>query len=368
MKGLSLTAMKMETLIFLVTAELPSYKKLIAFWIHHFIEYSNPESPMKMQKEALYQAVFRTSQLLAHVTEKQREVVYNKLYWPLFSYLQRQYGAFMQTDKQENSKRAWLVGLSAPQGCGKTTMTQMMQDMFAHIGVRCTTMSLDDFYLTAQEQQEVARKFPLNPLVQYRGNAGTHDVPLLRSTLFQLQNSYNSSPASVISIPRYDKSLHNGRGDRAPRAQWPEVAQGVDMVMLEGWMLGFRPLPEDDRRLNSDSLKELNSLMRQYVWLEDILDQWVVVSVPDIQYVYEWRLEAEHKMMKQTGKGMSDSQVRDFVSRFMPAYELYLPALYQSCSDPSYSQPRLKITVGRDRMPVSFSEPILTCEHLRSSL
>ncbi|RYY82353.1 hypothetical protein EON63_13530 [archaeon] len=37
-------------------------------------------------------------------------------------------------------------------------------------------------------------------------------------------------------------------------------------------------------------------------------------------------------------------QIRDFVSRFMPAYELYLPALYQSCIDPSYTQPRLMVS------------------------
>ncbi|RYH15099.1 hypothetical protein EON65_32325 [archaeon] len=42
--------------------------------------------------------------------------------------------------------------------------------MFAHLGVRCVTMSLDDFYLTAEEQQGVARKYMHNPLVQYRGN------------------------------------------------------------------------------------------------------------------------------------------------------------------------------------------------------
>ena len=41
---------------------------------------------------------------------------------------------------------------------------------------------------------------------------------------------------------RYDKSAFGGLGDRADPAAWPVAAPPVDIVLLEGWMLGFRPV------------------------------------------------------------------------------------------------------------------------------
>lgn len=43
-------------------------------------------------------------------------------------------------------------------------------------------------------------------------------------------------------VPQYDKSLHSGRGDRAPFGRWLTTTGPVDVVILEGWMLGFTPL------------------------------------------------------------------------------------------------------------------------------
>ena len=70
-------------------------------------------------------------------------------------------------------------------------------------------MSLDDYYLTGVEQELLAKQHAHNPLLQYRGNAGTHDINLIMSTLEKL-----SMKDQQVLIPRYDKSLRNGRGDR----------------------------------------------------------------------------------------------------------------------------------------------------------
>jgi hypothetical protein len=47
-----------------------------------------------------------------------------------------------------------------------------------------------------------------------------------------------------------------------------------------------------------------------------------------IDAVYQWRLQAETAMRAAGRAGLSDPQVADFIARFMPAYETYLPALY----------------------------------------
>lgn len=45
-----------------------------------------------------------------------------------------------------------VVGISAPQGCGKTTLVSEMQRMLDKAGYRSVVVSIDDFYLTGEEQ------------------------------------------------------------------------------------------------------------------------------------------------------------------------------------------------------------------------
>lgn len=45
-----------------------------------------------------------------------------------------------------------VVGISAPQGCGKTTLVSEMKRMLERAGHSCVVVSIDDFYLTGAEQ------------------------------------------------------------------------------------------------------------------------------------------------------------------------------------------------------------------------
>lgn len=47
-----------------------------------------------------------------------------------------------------------------------------------------------------------------------------------------------------VAIPRYDKSQQGGRGDRAPKEAWPVKRGPLDVVLFEGWMLGFSPFSD----------------------------------------------------------------------------------------------------------------------------
>lgn len=42
--------------------------------------------------------------------------------------------------------------------------------MFKQINKNCAIISIDDFYLTSDEQIKLANKYSSNPLLQYRGN------------------------------------------------------------------------------------------------------------------------------------------------------------------------------------------------------
>jgi pantothenate kinase-related protein Tda10 len=50
--------------------------------------------------------------------------------------------------------------------------------------------------------------------------AGTHDLPLLRRTLSGLRAA---GSGDCVRVPRYDKSLRGGRGDRAAPDAWTTV-------------------------------------------------------------------------------------------------------------------------------------------------
>jgi len=69
--------------------------------------------------------------------------------------------------------------------------------------------------------------------------------------------------------------------------------------------------------------------------------------------VFEWRSQAEREMRRSGRSAMTEEQVRDFVSRFMPAYNAYLPDLYTHGPQRKTNSPVNKIVVGFDRLPIN---------------
>jgi len=53
-----------------------------------------------------------------------------------------------------------------------------------------------------------------------------------------------------VKIPSYDKSAFSGAGDRRPEAEWETVNADdqppVEVVVFEGWCVGFRALSLND--------------------------------------------------------------------------------------------------------------------------
>lgn len=243
--------------------------------------------------------------------------------------------------RQMTKSRPVIVGVNGQQGAGKSTLTRILCELMAHEGHRAVTISMDDFYLTRAEQIRLAQKNSDNPYLQNRGYPGTHDLVLGTQVLKDLRGQSGS-----VLIPRYDKSLFDGKGDRAPRASWMETPLPLDLVFFEGWMLGFKSV--NDRSVGNAALGDINRLLQEYEpwWAE--IDAWIQLKPKDYRYAIDWRVEAEENM-KATGRpGMTATEARAFVTKFLPAYELYLPELTfpESC-------PQLKIEIGPDRLPLS---------------
>jgi D-glycerate 3-kinase len=157
---------------------------------------------------------------------------------------------FLRPHLSPGRGRPLFVGISGAQGSGKSTVTTQLaatlgpataapyHDYSSSLVV--ATLSIDDVYLTHAAQQELAAKNPQNPLVQHRGVPGTHDLPLARQVLEALGKGEETT-----MLPRYDKSAFGGEGDRAE----PSPIHGpVDVVLFEGWCVGFRALDEEELR------------------------------------------------------------------------------------------------------------------------
>mgnify|MGYP001791993279 CR=1 FL=1 len=87
--------------------------------------------------------------------------------------------------------------VSGAQGIGKSTALDHLQQTFDN---RLAILGLDDFYLTRDERQKLAKN--VHPLFGVRGPPGTHDITFLRNTMDALRYADDSSE---IFIPRFDK-------------------------------------------------------------------------------------------------------------------------------------------------------------------
>jgi D-glycerate 3-kinase len=236
------------------------------------------------------------------------------------------------SERPKTKTRPLCVALTAPQGCGKTTLVAALEFLFEKNGVAAASASVDDFYLTGAEQDKLSLANPGNALLRYRGNAGTHDVQLAVNTLRSLRSINDDDFATLtVSVPRYDKTLRGGRGDRAAREFWPEITAPLDIVLLEGWMLGFAPAADADAFAAHPDLPAVNAALRDdaYGDLHALLDDWIVVRVRDTRWVRSWRLEAEQQARSEGRPTLTDAEVGDFVNRFLPAYDLYAGAMYR---------------------------------------
>ncbi|MBL8923164.1 MAG: hypothetical protein JNJ54_30215 [Myxococcaceae bacterium] len=233
--------------------------------------------------------------------------------------------------------RPLLAGLNAPQGAGKTTLTGalvgLLHDVF---GLRVVSISIDDFYLRRQEQLALAAAHPGNRFLEHRGYPGTHDVALGESVLRAL------SEGRDVDVPRYDKSAHGGRGDRS--VEVTPVHGSVDLVLVEGWMLGFEPV----ERVPEPALAAPNAMLRDYARWTRLLEVLVCLRMADPRQVIRWRIEAEAAMRASGRPGLSDAEVEDYVRRFLPAYETWGPTVGRATPGDRL----LALTLDASRTPV----------------
>ena len=138
-----------------------------------------------------------------------------------------------QVEGLVGSSQRPVLALNGPVGAGKSRFCQQLIGLAQARGLRLAVASIDDAYLP-WEQRLVAMAG--NPFGVNRVPPGSHDVPLL---VERLQRWRSGGP---LQLPRFDKTLRDGAGDRVVETPVSEAAATTDALVLEGWLMGCRPL------------------------------------------------------------------------------------------------------------------------------
>ncbi|WP_323352302.1 glycerate kinase [Leptolyngbya sp. CCNP1308] len=275
---------------------------------------------------------------------------YLGLYWRLWLPL-----ALTLKQARDAQPGPLIQGVLGGQGTGKTTLTLILRHILQVMGYRAVGLSIDDIYKTYRDRQALIQ---VDPRLRWRGPPGTHDIDLGLDTLTQIRLA---KAGEAVALPRFDKSLHGGEGDRAD----PEWVKDVDILLFEGWFLGARPIDparfdqapapiatEADRQFARD----MNAELATYLPLWDCLDLLMVLCPADYRLSKQWRKDAEHQMKAQGKTGMSDATIDAFVEYFWCALH---PELFIAALKGDGEHVNLVVEIDRDRTPRAIYSPAL---------
>lgn len=79
----------------------------------------------------------------------------------------------LKEHQAQKPDKPFIVGLNGVQGVGKTTLVRALAETLQQCeGLETLVVSIDDFYLTHDDQLALAATHPGNSLVQVRGEPG----------------------------------------------------------------------------------------------------------------------------------------------------------------------------------------------------
>jgi D-glycerate 3-kinase len=219
-----------------------------------------------------------------------------------------------------------VVGVCGAQGSGKTTLCCLLKLLLeVGFGLRVTSFSIDDLYLTHAERDALGQT--VHPLLTTRGVPGTHDVEMGRQLLTELTSS---NTRQQIAIPVFDKSID----DRLPQSDSRIVETPFDIILFEGWCVAARPQSTEELQEPVNTLEQIDDpqglwrnhvnaqLAGDYASLFASLDLLIMLAVPDMDCVFAWRGLQEEKLAARSQRADATKLMnKAALHRFIMHYE-----------------------------------------------
>ena len=219
-----------------------------------------------------------------------------------------------------------FIGINGAQGSGKSTLCTLLKTILQEgFRLRTEILSIDDLYCTREERHTLGES--IHPLLATRGVPGTHDIKLGMSLFDQLSNQ---DDRPQVAIPVFDKAID----DRCPSEKWHKATTPCDLVLFEGWCVGAMPQEQSSltKPINDlESSEDESGLWRQYVnqrlatdyaELFARLDLLIMLQIPGMEFVFEWRNLQERKLAAQReGTGATRIMSPEELKRFIMHYE-----------------------------------------------
>lgn len=230
-----------------------------------------------------------------------------------------------------------VIALNGPVGAGKSSLGRCLQRQAARRGLDLAVASIDDAYLPWAQRR---RAMVGNPFGVNRVPPGSHDTTLLLERLAAWR------AGGDLVLPRFDKRLRNGEGDRSG-----EERLRPDALLLEGWLLGCRSLGDGlacrlagwEGELSGAGLRPWRLSATERAWLphwDRALAAYGPLGDPALGVVQglwvlspdhwglpcRWRLQAEARQRRLNGAALDPASVVAIVRASLASLP---PSLYQ---------------------------------------
>lgn len=265
---------------------------------------------------AKLQPAFREKLKALHIDPDLPAPALNRVYLPLAAWVARRKG-----------DKPLVLGINGGQGSGKSTLCEFLKLILEDgFGLRVASLSIDDIYKTRAEREQLART--VHPLLLTRGVPGTHDVNLGLGVIDALKMTRSGD---TVAVPAFDKA----RDDRRPLGEWPRFQGKADVIIFEGWCVAAKPQDEGElaRPINSlEATEDSDGRWRRYVnhqlqgdyaRLFGQLDALVMLKVPSMERVFQWRSLQEEKLVASLISNPAATHIMDAaaIRRFIQHYE-----------------------------------------------
>ena len=240
-------------------------------------------------------------------------------------------------DKLKYKKTLMIAG---SQGSGKSTLSVLIKKFFLKFySKNVVILSIDDFYLSSFQRKRLARKFNTD-LFETRGVPGTHNLKLLDEVINNLMKK-----KFPVYIPVFDKVTDN-------KKNYKRKISKVDLLILEGWCVGSKPIDIKYLKMNINDLEKkndsnliwrtaYNSALIDYQIIFKKFDYYIFIKFPNWEFVIDWKYKQELSLRSLK----SNIRLKKKLHQFIKYYQKL--SKWMSLTTPSYCN--VLVTLDRNQ-------------------